>query len=69
MKKSELKELIKEEITNILNNDTAHYVPNEQGAGLDAILGTLEYIYEAGARGQKINLKQFATDIKAFFQK
>lgn len=69
MKKSELKQLIKEEITNILNNDAAHYVPNEQGAGLDSILRTLEYIYDAGARGQEVNLKQLATNIKDFFQK
>jgi hypothetical protein len=69
MKKSELKQLIKEEITNILNNDTAHYVDNDQGAGLDSTLRTLEYIYDAGARGQEVNLKQLATNIKDFFQK
>lgn len=69
MKKSELKQLIKEEITNILNNDTSHYVDNDQGAGLDSILRTLEYIYDAGARGQEVNLKQLATNIKDFFQK
>jgi len=69
MKKSELKQLIKEEITNILNKNTAHYVDNDQGAGLDSILRTLEHIYDAGARGQEVNLKQLATNIKDFFQK
>lgn len=51
------------------NINTAHYVDNDQGAGLDSILRTLEYIYDAGTRGQEVNLKQLATNIKDFFQK
>jgi hypothetical protein len=51
------------------NINTAHYVDNDQGAGLDSILRTLEYIYDAGARGQEVNLKQLAINIKDFFQK
>ena len=63
---SEFKEKLNE-----IENDTAYYVPNDQGASLDFILMTLQNIYDAGKKGEEMvpSLKQIATDIKDFFQK
>ena len=52
---SEFKEKLNE-----IEDDTAHYVPNTQGASLDFILMTLQNIYDAGKKGEEMvpSLKQ-----------